>query len=99
MSVRHAVSLRGEIFDRAGAQHEGELLDISDTGARIRCPELQQGESGTLAVQGFATRLPFIVRARKDGNLHVELQLTEPLSVSYRQWVQDRFKPDLARAS
>jgi methyl-accepting chemotaxis protein len=100
MSVRHAISVRGEIFDRDGRRHEGELLDISETGARIRCnPEMPQGETGTLKVQGFATALPFIVRNKKNDNLHLELQLPEPLSASYRQWMNGRVESNLARAS
>jgi methyl-accepting chemotaxis protein len=100
VSVRHAVSVHGEIFGHAGRRHEGELLDISETGAHIRCrPEMQQGETGTLKVQGFATALPFIVRGKREGSLHVELQLSESLSVSYRRWIDDRVKSDLARAS
>jgi methyl-accepting chemotaxis protein len=100
MSVRHAISAHGEIFDRAGKRHVGELLDISETGARIRCsPEMGQGEAGTLMVQGFAAELPFIVRGKKEDSLHVELQLSEPLSASYLQWMNGRTKSDLARAS
>ncbi len=99
-SPRHAVSVPGEIFDRAGKSREGELLDISETGAHIRChPEMQQGETGTLKVQGFSTALPFIVRGRRDASLHVELQLSEPLSTAYRRWMEERTRTDLARAS
>jgi methyl-accepting chemotaxis protein len=100
MSVRHTISARGEIFDRAGRQHEGELLDISEAGARIRCnPEMQHGETGTLKVEGFAAALPFVVRGNRGDSLHVELQLPEALSGSYRQWMNGRVKADLARAS
>jgi methyl-accepting chemotaxis protein len=100
MSVRHTVSLRGEILDHAGTPHAGELLDISETGARIRCsPELGQGEAGSLAVQGFATRLPFIVRGKRDDCLNIEFQFTETLSVSYRQWMHQQVKLDLDRAA
>jgi len=100
MAVRHTVSAQGQIFDHSGKQHEGELLDISETGARIRCsPEIQQGEAGTLKVQGFATALPFIVRGKKGDSLHVELELPEPLSVSYRQWMNRLVKSDLSLAS
>jgi methyl-accepting chemotaxis protein len=100
LSVRHAISARGEIFDSAGRRHQAEVLDISESGARIRCnPEMQPGETGELKVQGFGTALPFVVRGKRADNLHVELQLLEPLSASYRQWMNDRVKTDLARAS
>jgi methyl-accepting chemotaxis protein len=100
MSTRHAITARGEIFDRAGRQYDGELLDISETGTRIRCnPEIPVGETGTLKVQGFAERLPFIVRGNRGDSLHVELQLQEALAVSYRRWMNGRVKSDLAQAS
>jgi methyl-accepting chemotaxis protein len=100
MSVRHEISARGEIFDRAGRQHQGELLDISESGARIRCnPKMQLGEIGALKVQGFASTLPFIVRGNRGDCLHVELQLPDAVSGAYRQWMNDRVKSDLARAS
>jgi methyl-accepting chemotaxis protein len=99
-SVRHRVSVRGEIFDGDGARHQGELVDISETGARIRCnPELPQGAGGMLKLQGFATALPFIVRDKKGDCLHVEFQLPDPQTVLYRQWMNDQVKPRLARAS
>jgi hypothetical protein len=100
MSLRHVVSVRGEIFGRDGSRTEGELLDISNTGARIRCnPEMRQGEIGSLKVEGFAAALPFIVRGKSGDSLHVELQLPEAMSVAYRQWMNERVKSDFARAS
>lgn len=42
------------------------FIDIAHTGARIRCDtEMQPGESGALAVEGFAERLPFVVRSKR----------------------------------
>jgi methyl-accepting chemotaxis protein len=100
MSARHPTSLGGEIFDSVGMRHEGELLDISETGARIRCnPEMKRGETGALKVQGFETTLPFAVRGKDGDNLRVELQLTDSLSASYRQWLNDQVKSGLAQAS
>jgi methyl-accepting chemotaxis protein len=100
MSARHSTSLGGDIFDSAGRRHEGELLDISVTGARIRCqPAMTPGEVGALKVQGFETALPFAVRGNDGDSLRVEFQLPEPLSASYRQWMNDRVKSEVARAS
>jgi methyl-accepting chemotaxis protein len=100
MSVRHTISVRGEIFDRGGQRHKGELLNISETGARIRCnPEMQPGETGSLKVEGFGSALPFIVRAKKADSLHVELLLSEPVSELYRPWMNERVASNLARAS
>jgi methyl-accepting chemotaxis protein len=100
MSTRHAITARGRVSDSAGKQHEGATLDISETGARIRCnSEMRAGEAGSLKVEGFAPVLPFVVRYADGANLHVELQLSEPLSVSYRQWMQDHVESELARAS
>ena len=99
-SVRHGVSVRGEIFDGDGARHQRELVDISETGARIRCsPDLLQGAGGMLKLQGFVTPLPFIVHDKKGDCLHVEFQLPDPQTVLYRQWMNDQIKPRLARAS
>ena len=99
-SVRQAVSLRGEIFGRNGRPHEGEVLDISENGARIRCdPELAPGEAGSVRLHGFPTPLPYVVRGKNADCLHVEFQLPDALRLSYRQWMKDGVKPDLARAS
>jgi hypothetical protein len=58
---------------------------------------MRLGESGSLKVEGFASALPFIVRAKKTDSLHVELELSEPLSVLYwgvdERAVQARFGP------
>jgi methyl-accepting chemotaxis protein len=100
MSIRHTIAGRGQVFDRAGRQYEGELLDISETGVRLRCnPEMRAGETGSLKVQGLAAALPFIVRDANGDSLHVELQLSAPLSDSYRLWMNDHVKAGLARAS
>jgi len=100
MSVRYETSLAGEIFDRAGIKHDGQLLDVSATGARIRCtPEIPPGGTGALKVEGFGTRLPFIVRGKSGDGLRVEFQLPEPLSDSYGQWIGNRFNTEQARAS
>ena len=100
MAVRHSVGMRGKVFDRAGRQHEGEMLDISETGARVAChPEMQLGDSGSLKVEGFAEALPFIVRHTSTDSLHVEFQLLEPLADAYRKWMDTSSKFDLARAS
>ena len=60
---------------------------------------MQKGETGALKVEGFAAMLPFVVRGKRGGSLHVELELPEDVSVSYRQWMNGRIKADLARAS
>jgi hypothetical protein len=100
MSARHPTSLGGDIFDSAGRRHDGEVLDISESGACIRChPEMPRGETGVLKVLGFETALPFAVRGKDGDSLRVEFQLPEPLSASYRQWMNDRVKSELARAS
>ena len=85
---------------RLAGKNVEDTRKVSETGAHIRCyPEMQQEETGTLKVQGFAAALPFIVRGKNSDRLHVELQLPEPLSVSYRQWLNDRVNSDLARVS
>jgi methyl-accepting chemotaxis protein len=99
MSVRHALAVRGQVFDRAGRQHEGEVLDVSETGIRIRChPEMQLEDTGTIKIEGFAAALPFTVRNVSNDTLHVELRLSEPLSDAYLKWLNDRVKSDSARA-
>jgi methyl-accepting chemotaxis protein len=100
MSMRHVVAARGQVFDSAGRQHEAELLDISETGVRLRCsPEMRPGETGSVKVQGLSAALPFIVRQANGDNLHVELRLSSALSDEYRLWMDDHVKPGLARAS
>jgi methyl-accepting chemotaxis protein len=100
MSTRHSISARGQIFNSAGKQHEGELLDISETGIHIRCsPRMRVGEAGSVRIDSFATALPFIVRDANDDSLHVELQLSQPLSIRYRQWMNEQVKSELLEAS
>ncbi len=100
MSTRHGISARGQIFDSAGTQHDGELLDISENGIHIRCsPRMRVGEAGSVRINGFATALPFIVRDANDNSLHVELQLSQPSSIEYRRWMNEQVESELVEAS
>jgi methyl-accepting chemotaxis protein len=100
MEVRHPVAVRGKVFDSAGRQHEGKIVDLSGSGARIACrPEMALGDAGTLKLEGFLETLPFIVRHASGEHLHVQFQLSEPLSDAYRKWMNELLKSDLARAS
>jgi methyl-accepting chemotaxis protein len=100
MSMRHTISVRGQVFDSAGKQHEGELLDVSEKGIQIRCsPRMRAGDIGSVRIDGFATALPFIVREANDISLHVELQLSPPLSIEYRRWMNEQVKSELVEAS
>jgi methyl-accepting chemotaxis protein len=100
MEVRHPVTMRGKVFDSAGRQHEGKIVDLSGGGARIACrPGMTLGDAGTLKLEGFLETLPFIVRHASGEHLHVQFQLSEPLSGAYRKWMNELLKSDLARAS
>jgi methyl-accepting chemotaxis protein len=100
MEVRHPITMRGKVFDRGGRQQEGQIVDLSGSGARIACrPEMALGDAGSLKLEGFSEALPFIVRHASGENLHVQFQLSEPLADAYRKWMNDFLKSDLARAS
>jgi methyl-accepting chemotaxis protein len=64
----------------AGGSHTARLADLSATGAHLRdAPSLGPGGRGTVALEGVATPLPFVVRNTEDrGALHVEFELDEP---------------------
>jgi methyl-accepting chemotaxis protein len=68
MAARYSIAARGEIFDRAGRRCKGELIDISQAGARIQCDhDMQAGETGALTVEGFASRLPLYCSRQAGG--------------------------------
>lgn len=97
---RYPVASRGEILDRKGRPLQGELLDVSESGAKIRCtPEMQPGETGALKLEGISTTLPFVVRATQADCLHVELQLTDSQKDSYRRWLSSRVGDLVQQAS
>jgi methyl-accepting chemotaxis protein len=69
---RIAVSIPGRISDAAGTTHAVQLLDLSESGARVDGPTgFAVGSPLVLAVEGIAAPLPSEVRATGDGTLHL----------------------------
>ena len=82
---------KAEILDRGGKRREGELINVSETGAQIRCsPELGIGETGSLKLDGITAAIPFVVRGKKGDSLHVEFQITGTSSENYKEWLRTR---------
>jgi len=100
MAIRHLVAASGKVSDSAGRQYDGEILDVSETGTRIRCSSaMRPGEGGFLKLPNVAAALPFIVRDAAGDILHVEFQLSEPLAASYRQWLNVQIKSGSSQAA
>lgn len=100
MARRYPVTVPSEILDSRGERRHGDVLDVSETGAQIRCsPEIRPGETGSLRLQGIAAALPFVVRAKGVDRLHVELQLTGASKDSYLQWLNSQIGNAIPRAS
>jgi hypothetical protein len=70
------VKARAEILDAFNKPISGELVDISEGGARIGCwSGMRTGDKGSLRLEGITPSLPFVVRAQQDEALHVEFEL------------------------
>ena len=96
---RFNVAGKGEILDRGGKRREGELINVSETGAQIRCsPELGIGETGSLKLDGITAAIPFVVRGKKGDSLHVEFQITGTSSENYKEWLRTRVPRELSKA-
>jgi methyl-accepting chemotaxis protein len=72
------------------------LVDISEGGAWIRAQHnLEIGASGTMHIDGFEHDLPFAVRAREQGALHVEFDLGQH-RLAYQAWFEKNFEQQAA---
>jgi methyl-accepting chemotaxis protein len=101
MAARRLINLPGEIA-AGGRQAPAEVLDLSESGAQVRCDQiaLRIGETAMLQVRGLTTRLPFVVRASEDGRLNIEFQLSaEADRQAYQQWFARQVEQQLAKAS
>jgi aerotaxis receptor len=97
---RYSMTVQAEILDASSKRLAGELVDISEAGAKLSCSSgMQTGEKGNLRLDGFALPLPFMVRARRDESLHVEFELTEAHHVTFRKWFNQRVAGKQALAS
>jgi hypothetical protein len=75
---------------------DATLVDISEGGAWIRAQHsLEIGASGTMHLDGFAHDLPFTVRAREQGALHVEFDLGRH-RLAYQAWFETNFDQQAA---
>jgi methyl-accepting chemotaxis protein len=98
-SPRYPFKARAEILDASDKRISGELVDISEGGARIGCSSgMRAGDKGSLRLEGFPSPLPFVVRAQNEA-LHVEFELTEALAATFLQWFNQRIATKLVEAS
>jgi methyl-accepting chemotaxis protein len=75
---------------------DATLVDISEGGAWIRGEHsLEIGASGTIHIDGFERDLPFTVRAREQGALHVEFDLGHH-RLAYQTWFETNFEQQAA---
>jgi methyl-accepting chemotaxis protein len=97
---RYSMTVQAEILDVSSKRLTGELVDISEAGAKLSFSSgMLTGEKGYLRLDGLSLPLPFMVRARQDEMLHVEFELTEAQHVIYRQWFNQRVAGKQALAS
>jgi len=88
---RYAMTVRAEIQDVSGKRLTGELVDISEAGAKLSVSSgMRTDEKGKLGLDGLTLSLPFIVRARQGDALHVAFELTEAQHTIFRQWFNQR---------
>jgi PilZ domain len=96
---RYPTDARAEVLDVAGQMRAVALLDVSETGAKIRCgADVRLGKTGKLKLEGVTSALPFVVRARQPDCIHVEFELPDELAKLYRQWLGTRFDTVRAKA-
>ena len=75
---RHALDIRCRLTVPGHAVLEARLTDLSAGGARIEgAPALPVGTLGTLAPDGMAETLPFVVRYVAGDALGIEFELTD----------------------
>jgi methyl-accepting chemotaxis protein len=75
---------------------DATLVDISEGGAWIRAQHsFEIGANGTMHIDGFAHDLPFTVRAREQGALHVEFDLGRH-RLAYQTWFETNFDQQAA---
>jgi methyl-accepting chemotaxis protein len=97
---RYAVKINAEILDSSNKQIGVELVNLSEGGAMIGCSSgMRAGEKGSLRLEGISAPLPFVVRAQHDEVLHAEFELTEALSATFLQWLNQRISTKLAKVS
>jgi methyl-accepting chemotaxis protein len=100
-AARHVIEVPVDVLD-GGRTLKAIALDMSDTGAQIRCEgaTLQTGDTGALAVQGLSARLAFVVRASGGDRLNIELRwASEREKAEYQQWLGRRVPTPLTKAS
>lgn len=65
------------LVETSAGSRPGKLANLSEGGAEIfSSAAVPEGGRGTLRIDGYARRLPFVVRACADGRLHVEFTLS-----------------------
>ncbi|MBI3505282.1 MAG: HAMP domain-containing protein [Proteobacteria bacterium] len=87
---RYALKAGIEVIDGANRKVQATLLDASEGGAHFRCDAtMQQGERGQMRFEGFGQSLPFVVRFREPGSIHVEFP-PGPATSAYATWLAAR---------
>jgi methyl-accepting chemotaxis protein len=93
---RYAVNLPCRLSVAGLGTQSARVVDLGEGGASLRdAPRLAQGASGTLAVDGVNSALPFTVEAVAEGVAHVAFALDAAATGSLRQALR-RFAGRLA---
>jgi methyl-accepting chemotaxis protein len=101
MVERHAMSLSGEIVDRAGRQCAAQVVNLSEGGAELRCESdaFNVGDASALSLPGLAKPISFAIRSKHGNVLHVAFKLSEAEQGAYKQWLGKHVGSSLAKAS
>ncbi|MGC1411384.1 MAG: methyl-accepting chemotaxis protein [Acetobacteraceae bacterium] len=84
-SLRHEVDLPCHLTSPGQAKSAARVVDISADGARIHDgPSLSPGTRGTLQLVAVNAPIPFVVRAREAGVLHLMFELDSTVAASLK---------------
>jgi methyl-accepting chemotaxis protein len=90
-SARYPVTVSAEVLDATGKRIDGEIVDISEAGAKIGCSSgMRVGDKGCLRLQGISSPLPFVVRGQQEEALHVEFELSDSQGAVFAHWFSSR---------
>jgi methyl-accepting chemotaxis protein len=87
-SLRHQVDLPCHLTSPGQARSAARVVDISADGARINDgPSLSPGSHGSLYLDAVGAPIPFVVRAREAGDLHLMFELDSTVAASLTQLI------------
>ena len=90
-SARHAVDLPCRVSVLGQAAQAARVVDIGEGGAAVQGgpADLPPGTRGTVAIDGIAMPLPFVVLDNDDtGRLHAQFELDASAAATFRAMLE-----------